>query len=192
VKSVGLVALLLAFMLVLVGCPTTKPSSTSDTETAPVVSEPPEPTGEPEPETAESTEEPEAPAETETHPTAKVAVLKVGDEFDEETEKITNQTKTFTPDTPIIYVSAGIKGLEKGEMVKGTLMAVDVTAKDGTEISDVEVASRELEAPAEESTMDWKFSAPTEGWPPGSYQVEIEGSDKPIETVELTVEEAGS
>ena len=189
-RNVGLVALLLALLLVLVGCPTTKPSGTSDQGTIPAVTDTTEPTGEPE--TAETTEEPEAPAATETHPTAKVAVLKVGDQFDEETEKITNQTKTFTPDTPVMYISVGITGLTKGEMVKGILMAVDVTAKDGTEITGVEVASTELEAPGEESTMDFKFSAPTDGWPPGSYQVEIEGSEKLIETIELTVEEASS
>lgn len=183
-RNVGLVAILLTLLLVLVGCPTTKPSGTSDTGTTPAVTDTTEPVGE-----LETAEEAPAPAAAETHPTAKVAVLKVGDKFDEKTEQITNQTKTFTPDTPVMYISAGISGLTKGEMVKGTLMAVEVTAGDGTEIRDVEVATTELEAPGEESTMDFKFSAPTDGWPVGSYQVEIEGSGKLIETVELTVEE---
>jgi len=185
VRNVGLVAILLTLLLVLVGCPTTKPSGTSDTGTTPAVTDTTEPVGEP-----ETAEEPPAPAATETHPTAKVAVLKVGDQFDEETEKITNQTKTFTPDTPVMYISAGITGLTKGEMVKGTLMAVDVTAKDGTEISDVEVATTELEAPGEESTMDFKFSAPTDGWPVGSYRADLSGDGKLIDTIELTVEAA--
>jgi hypothetical protein len=178
-RSFALVATLLALLLVLCGCPTTKGTDTGQTAIGPVVGETTEPAGGGPSEEAETA----TPAEVETHPTAKIAVLKVGDQFDEETEEITNQTRAFSPDTPVIYVSAGITGLTKGEMVKGTLMAVEVTAKDGTEIRDQEVTFTELEAPADESTMQFKFLAPTDGWPVGSYKVDIDGTDKLIETV---------
>jgi uncharacterized protein YceK len=192
VRDFGLLAVLLALLLVLSGCPTIKPTDTGDRGAAPPVAgtteAPDEAAG------AGTTEEagPAAPAEVETHPTAKVVALSVGDQFDEEKDEISNQTKTFTPETPVIYVSAGIKGLTKGEMVTGTLIAVDVTDSEGTQIRDHEVTFAELKAPGEESTMQFKFSAPTTGWPVGTYKVDIAGTGKLIETVEVTVEEGGS
>lgn len=193
-RHLGLVAVLLALLLILAGCPTTKPTGTGDTGAAPPVGETTEAPGEGEAAGAGTTEETgtAVPAEVETHPTAKVVVLSVGDQFDEEKDEITNQTKTFTPEKPVIYVSAGIKGLTKGEVVTGTLIAVDVTDSEGTQIRDYEVASTELEAPGEESTMQFKFSAPTTGWPVGTYKVEIAGSHKLIDTVDVTVEKDAS
>ncbi len=187
-RELGVFAVLLALLLVLAGCPTTKPTDTGDMGTAPPVAETTEAPGEGEAAEAGVA----APAEVETHPTAKVVVLEVGDQFDEEKEEITNQTKTFSPDTPVIYVSAGIKGLTKGEVVSGTLVAVDVTDSEGTRIRDYEVVSTEREAPAEESTMQFKFSAPTTGWPVGTYKVDVAGSGQLIDTVEVTVENGGS
>lgn len=118
----------------------------------------------------------------------KVVVLEVGDQFDEAEKEVTHQTETFTPETKAIYVSAGIKGLEKDATITGTLKAVEVTTADGTKIRDHEVASTDMKAPGEESTVNFTFSAPTAGWPKGAYVVEIAVEGKVIETVDLTVE----
>jgi len=126
------------------------------------------------------------PSEEEAGP--KVVVLEVGDEFDEAKKQVTHQTDTFTPESKAIYVSAGIKGLAKDATITGTLKAVEVTTKDGTKIRDHEVASTDMKAPGEESTVNFTFSAPTAGWPKGSYVVEIGVEGQVIETVDLTVE----
>ncbi len=112
----------------------------------------------------------------------KVVVLEVGDQFDPAKREGTHKTDTFTPETKAIYVSAGSKGLEKDATITGTLKAVEVTTKDGTKIRDHEVASTDMKAPGEESTVNFTFSAPTAGWPKGTYVVEIGVEGKVIET----------
>ena len=118
----------------------------------------------------------------------KVVVLQVGDEYDEQSSEITSQTNTFSPQTPVMHISAGITGLVTAQMVQGTLRAVDVTDAEGAIIRDVEVVSIEIEAPAEESTMHFEFSAPEAGWPVGAYAVEIVVADQVIEAIDITVE----
>ncbi len=118
----------------------------------------------------------------------KVVVLQVGDEYDEQSSEVTSQTNTFSPQTPVMHISAGISGLVTGQMVQCTLRAVDVTDAEGTIIRDVEVVSVETEAPAEESTMHFEFSAPEAGWPVGAYAAEIAVADEVIEAIDITVE----
>jgi hypothetical protein len=125
------------------------------------------------------------PAATEGGP--KAVVIEVGDERDEAKGEITKQTRDFTADTKVIYVDVGVKGLTKGAKVKGTLKCVEATTKDGTVVKDIEVASTELDAPGEESTFNFKFSAPTKGWPVGKYVVEVATGGKAFETIDLTV-----
>ncbi len=137
---------------------------------------------------APSAESPAAPEGDEGLPT--VAVCQVGDQYDPESEDVTNQTTTFTPDTPAMHVSAGITGLTTGATIRGSLRAVDVTDSEGTRIQDYEVASHDLDAPGEESTVHFEFSAPDAGWPVGSYAIYIAVGDSVIETIEVTVEQA--
>lgn len=118
----------------------------------------------------------------------KVVILKVGDQYDEAAGEVTSQARTFAPDTPSIHVSAGITGLAAGAMVQGTLRAIEVTDSEGTVLRDIEVATVEVEAPAEESTIHFEFSAPDAGWPAGAYVVDIATAGEVIETVEITVE----
>ena len=115
----------------------------------------------------------------------KVVVLKVGDEYDGNT--IANQTTEFAPDTPSMHVEAGVTGLEAGAVVTGRLMAVEVKDAEGTVIRDLEVVSTDIEAPAEESTVHYEFTAPDTGWPVGSYAAEIEVGGEVIETIDITV-----
>ncbi len=118
----------------------------------------------------------------------QLAFLQIGDKYDGEAKEVTNQTDTFTPATPVIEVNAGIKGLETGATITGTITAVEVTMKDGTKVMDEEVASTDMEAPGEESTVHFSFSAPTAGWPKGSYKVEIAVEGETIETADVTVQ----
>ncbi len=115
----------------------------------------------------------------------KVVVLKVGDEYDGDT--VTSQTTEFAPETPSMHVEAGVTGLEAGAIVTGRLMALDVKDAKGTVIRDHEVVSTDIEAPAEESTVHYEFTAPDAGWPVGSYAAEIEVGGEVIESIDITV-----
>ena len=117
---------------------------------------------------------------------AKVAVLKIGDQIDKD-QKVTHAADTFTKDTAAIYASVGIKGLNKGDEIKGTLMATEVVTTDGTKVRDEEVASTTLAAPAEESTAHFEFTPPEKGWPVGSYVLQIAVNGENIENVDLSV-----
>lgn len=127
---------------------------------------------------------PAAPAE-ESGP--RVVLLQVGDKYDETAKEVTHQTDTFTPETPVIEVKAEITGLKTDAVITGALIAVEVTTKDGTKVRDHEVASTEMKAPGEESSVHFSFKAPTAGWPKGDYKVEISVEGKVIETIPVTV-----
>lgn len=117
----------------------------------------------------------------------RIVLLQVGDKYDATAKEVTHQTDVFTPETPVIEVNAGIKGLKTDAVITGALTAVEVTTKDGTKVRDHEVAATEMKAPGEESTVHFSFKAPTAGWPKGDYKVEISVEGKVIETVPVTV-----
>ena len=117
---------------------------------------------------------------------AKVAVLKIGDQIDQD-EQVTHAADTFAKDTAAIYASVGIKGLNKGDEIKGTLMATEVVTTDGTKVRDEEVASTTLASPAEESTAHFKFTPPEKGWPVGSYALQIAVNGENIDSTDLSV-----
>ena len=171
-KTLQVVVVLLFIVLAVAGCSLQCGTPRTEEGTAAGIQPPPQP--------------PTPPAET---PQAgpKVKVLQVGHGYDEEASKVIHQTNTFAPDTSEIHVSAGITGLKTGDKITGTLKAVEVTTKEGTKVRDEQVASTDIVAPGEESTAHFNFSAPTAGWPQGSYVVEIAVEGEVIDTVDLTV-----
>ena len=128
----------------------------------------------------------ETPEATEGGP--KVVILEIGDQFDETSKEITNKTDTFATTSPSMYVNAGITGLTTDATITGTLYAVDVTMKDGTHLRDEKVVSTDIKAPAEVSTARFEFTAPKDGWPKGTYKVDVAVEGKTIDTAELKVE----
>jgi hypothetical protein len=117
----------------------------------------------------------------------KVVALKVGAGYDAATSEVTGETSEFKAEAKAIHVGASVSGVAKGDKIKGTLVAVDVTDKKGTVIRDYEVLSKEIVAPAEETTAHFEFSAPTAGWPKGTYAVRIAVGGKEIEKADLSV-----
>ncbi len=117
----------------------------------------------------------------------QLVFLQVGDKYDAEAGEVTHKTDTFTPQTPVIEVNAGIKGLQTGAPITGTLTAIEVTTQDGTKIKDHQVATTDMAAPGEESTVHFSFSAPDAGWPKGAYRITIAVEGTTIETTEVTV-----
>lgn len=130
-----------------------------------------------------------APAATESG--VKVVSLVSGDKFDEQSKEITNETTTFSTDTPEIFVNAGITGLATGAKITGTFTAVDVTLADGTAIKDKDLKSTDVEAPGAEATARFSFTPPEEGWPVGSYVVKVSVDGQEVDSVDLTVEKSG-
>ncbi len=120
----------------------------------------------------------------------KVVVLKVGDEYDEQTGTVSHQTRTFHPESPEMHIAAGIKGVPSGAKIKGSLRAIEITGRDGTVMRDIAGPSEELDAPAAETTVHFKFTAPTAGWLPGSYAIDLAVNGEVIETIDVTVAEA--
>lgn len=142
--------------------------------------------GTPTPPSPAAKTETEAPATTEAG--AKVVELVVGDKFDAESKKITNETKSFAVDTPEIFVNAAITGLTSGAKITGALSAVDVKLADGTEVKDKELKSVDVESPGEEATARFSFTPPEKGWPAGTYVVKVSVDGQEVDSAELTVE----
>lgn len=117
----------------------------------------------------------------------KVVMLQTGDKYDEENKEITSKTAEFTPETEAMHVSADISGLKEGQKITGKLIAVDVTSSEGEKITDTEVLATDITAPSEETNAHFTFSAPTAGWPRGSYKVLILVEEAEIDAVDLTV-----
>lgn len=121
----------------------------------------------------------------------EMVALVVGDAQDEAGDKITNETTKFTPNTPVIYAMAAMKGLKTGDIVTGRLMAVKVTTSEGKVIENYEALKTDIEAPGAEATTTFDFSAPDAGWPVGSYQIVVDVGGKSVGTVDITVESSG-
>lgn len=126
-------------------------------------------------------------ARTANQPPYQVLLLEAGDRRDGSTRDIMRVTSDFTTDTKRIFVNAGITGLTKGDTITGTLMAVDVITASGARVWDTEVASADVEAPGEESTANFDFTAPTKGWPTGSYVVHVFVNGERVDSIELTI-----
>jgi len=114
-----------------------------------------------------------------------VVAATVGDEVAEDETTITNETEEFTPETPAVYCRVELTGVTVGSTVSGTLVAVSVVDEDGTEGSDVEVASKEVEAPVEEFPVTFTFTVTDQPWPVGDYSVVIAVDGEVLEEVPL-------
>ena len=117
----------------------------------------------------------------------QVVALVTGDEYDAKSKKITHESVAFTPETKVIHITAALQGLKPGADLKGVLMAISVTAKSGQKIANREVASAHMAAPGANSDVHFNFSAPTAGWPKGSYTLTIFVDDKSIGGQDVTV-----
>ena len=117
----------------------------------------------------------------------QVVSLAIGDAYDAKSGKITHEAEAFTPATPAIHIAAELAGLKKGEDMKGVLMAIAVTTKSGQKVANTEVASAHMAAPGVDSDVHFKFTAPTKGWPQGSYQLTLFVDNQPIHAKNLTV-----
>ena len=132
----------------------------------------------------------EEPVQSPTGSPIKVVSLVAGDRRDATSEEITNATTTFTTKTPTIYVNAGIAGLTKGAKITGTLRVVDVVTASGDEHRDTDLGSLDVIAPGDKATAHFSFTADAEGWPVGSYVLNVTVDGQQTDSIELTVKKA--
>lgn len=163
-RTLGVIVLLFAALLVIVSCSVEKPLSSTE--------RPPEPTA--------SQDVPTT--------TAKVAAWQIGDEYDEASGEVTNQATTFSPDTPAIHVRAELTGLEMGVMVHCILRAVEVTGAEGNVIQDTNMGSWQLPPTAEDCTLYFEFTPPEEAWAVGTYMVDIRFQGELLVSTDIAVE----
>jgi hypothetical protein len=109
-----------------------------------------------------------------------------GDETDADELQVTHETSEFAPTTPAVYCRVELKGVPVGAKVKGTLVGVSVTDSEGKTGEDVEIASKEVEAPQADFAVTLSFTVNDKEWPVGDYKVVIDVDGQTIEEVPLT------
>ncbi len=120
--------------------------------------------------------------------TAPATLIQAGTGYDEESGKLTGITNTFkAADNPVIHVLAQLEGLEKGEEISGTLIAVKVTTDKGEVIKNYEVITSTVKAPGENPTVHFYYSPPDAGWPKGDYRVVIKCAGEERGSIDLKI-----
>ena len=192
-RTTGFVAVLLTLLLALSSCtinlgntPEDKPAA-SKTSAAPATTTPP-----PASTTTPTTTPTPATTAGKAPPTSKASPIKVvsllsGDKRDPKSGVITHATAVFTPKTPTIFVTAKLKGLNKGAKITAKLIAVSVTASTGAKARNKQLASTTIDSPDTTATAGFHFTPPTKGWPTGAYKVNILVNDQQVRSLSLFV-----
>jgi hypothetical protein len=96
---------------------------------------------------------------------------------------------TFTPDTPKIYVEAELADTKDGDTVKGVFIC------DSSKISPpnykIDELTQHLKAGMREAQFSCTKPTTKEGWPEGSYHVDLYVNDKLVKTLKYTVAAGG-
>lgn len=94
---------------------------------------------------------------------------------------------TFSPTTPEIYLVCSTAAVKKGDVVKGTWVAIDTkkAAPDNYQIA--EKAFTVENDSAKGQTYDMSLSKPDKGWPVGTYKVDLYLNDKLAESFNFSV-----
>jgi len=103
----------------------------------------------------------------------KVLSLKAGDKRDPKTGEITHMTAVFTTRTPTIFVTAKLKGLEKGDDITAQLIGVNISGADGAKARDKQLVKTAIESTGDTATAGYHFTPPKAGWPTGLYKTDI-------------------
>jgi hypothetical protein len=112
--------------------------------------------------------------------TANFKNLIMASEINEETFEPISATKSFTPTTPIIFLTGTIKNAPDGTVVKAEWLYVE-------DDSAVEIDSWEKEFENSTSDFQCNLSIPDNGWPTGKYEIKMYINDKYETTVDFRV-----
>jgi hypothetical protein len=95
---------------------------------------------------------------------------------------------TFTKDTPKIYLFCSSDDVQKGQTVKSVWIAAD-TNNVAPPNYKIDEKSIQVPAIADDQTYDTNFSLskPNNGWPVGSYHVDIYVDDQLAQSVKFNV-----
>lgn len=95
-----------------------------------------------------------------------------------------NATERFAPDTPKIYVRAGLVGVARGSKVRSDWFAEDTedAAPPNHKIDSVTLDTGTLT-----DVATFSLSKPSTGWPIGKYRVDLYINDKPAGNVHFKV-----
>ena len=115
--------------------------------------------------------------------------FEAGDQRNEDKE-IAQPTTSFARTTPVIYVTAAVKGVNKGAKIRGALRAVDVVTAGGEQVRDQDVVSDEVTATDVDAIANFEYSAPDKAWPVGKYVVNLTLDGQLVAPLDLAVEEA--
>ncbi len=121
-----------------------------------------------------------------------VEAMRVGDAYDESAEQVSREATEFAPDVPEIHMDAELVGLQVGDEITASLIAVSVLDSEGSLIQNEVVASLNWEAPDPATGVHAKFSAPERGWPMGEYVIELSVNGTVVDEVEIMVQGEGS
>jgi len=195
-RTIGIAVVLLALLLALSSCTiklgnsaddkpaATKASSAPATSTPPSASTTAPPTTTTAPTTTTTTTAPAAPA----HIT--VLSLKAGDKRDPKTGEITDMTAVFTTRTPTIFVTAKLKGLEKGDEITAQLIGVNISGANGAKARNKQLAKTAIESTGNTAIAGYHFTPPKAGWPTGLYQTNILVNGQQVRSLSFTVKRA--
>ena len=94
-------------------------------------------------------------------------------------------TETFSPDTPKIYLHAGLEDMPSGTKLSSTWIAEDTH---GAAPPNYKIDSVEFNVGGIVNVADFSLSKPNAGWPVGTYRVELFINGKASGTAHFTVE----
>ena len=96
-----------------------------------------------------------------------------------------NVTSRFRPDAPEINAVAVVKGVKARTMVKATWIAIAV---DAIQTPNREIDSTEVRVDKEgDATLHFRLSRPTQGWPVGSYRLDLTLDGQPFGAAPFSV-----
>ena len=119
-----------------------------------------------------------------------VLSLKAGDKRDPKTGEITDMTAVFTTRTPTIFVTAKLKGLEKGDEITAQLIGVNISGANGAKARNKQLAKTAIESTGNTAIAGYHFTPPKAGWPTGLYQTNILVNGQQVRSLSFTVKRA--
>jgi hypothetical protein len=96
----------------------------------------------------------------------------------------TKPTDTFTADVPKLYAFFRSTGTAKGDVLRGVWIADDVGA---AAPANTKIDEASITADQDNYFGAFSLTKPTNGWPPGSYHVDIYLGDDLATTVKFTI-----
>ena len=96
------------------------------------------------------------------------------------------QMFSFKPDTPKIYLHAGLEDVPSGTKLSSVWIAEDTG---GVAPANYKIDSVEITVGSIVNVATFSLSKPTAGWPIGAYRVDVSIGGKPAGTMQFAVED---